>query len=112
MPCYDYRCPANGVTVEVRHPIAARLRYWMELCYAAQIPLGDTDPMAPVEKVISAPHIAIPTGNATLREKGFTKLVKRDDGVYENVTAIEGESRYVRRGEPDTLPHIHRKVGD
>lgn len=112
MPCYDYRCPANGVVAEVRHPMSVRLRYWMELCYAAQLPLGDTDPMAPVEKVISAPRIAIPVGNTTLREKGFTKLVRRDDGVYENVTAIEGESRYVRRGERDTLPHIHRKVGD
>ena len=35
---------------------------------------------------------------------GFTKLVKRDDGVYENVTRLPGESRYMEKGKADTLP--------
>jgi putative FmdB family regulatory protein len=30
-----------------------------------------------------------------LRDKGFTKLVRRDKGVYENVTARSGEDRIV-----------------
>ena len=52
-------------------------------------PLGDTDFEAPVAKRAAA--IAIPTGNTTLKNAGFTKLVKRDEGVYENVTASGGE---------------------
>jgi hypothetical protein len=38
--------------------------------------------------------------------------VKRDNGVYENVTALDGEKRYMRRGDPESLPHLHKKVGD
>ena len=52
------------------------------------------------------------TFNSELRNVGFTKLVKRDDGVYENVTAIEGEKRYMRSDDPDSIPHIHKKVRD
>ena len=43
---------------------------------------------------------------------GFTKLVKRDEGVYENVTAVDGEARYMKRDDPSTLPHLKKKVGD
>ena len=79
---------------------------------AAQVPLGDTDFLAPVRKVISAPAIAVPVSNSDLRSKGFTKLVKRDDGVYENVTRSGDEARYMRAGQSDTLPHLHKKIGD
>lgn len=112
MPVYEYRCEANDRTVQVRHPMQVRLRFWGELCYAAQIPLGDTDPLAPVEKVISAPHVTVPIGNSTLKEKGFTKLVRRDAGVYENVTATGGEARYVEAGRPESMPHLHKKIRD
>jgi hypothetical protein len=113
MPVYDYFCDANGRTVEVAHPLAARLSIWGEVCYVAQIPLGDTDPMAPVKRVFTrAPSAVIRTGNSQYRELGFTKLVKRDHGVYENVTAIDGEKRYMRAGDPDSLPHLHRKIQD
>ena len=47
-----------------------------------------------------------------LRDAGFTKLVKRDDGVYENVTASDGEARYMRRGRKETMPHLHKKIED
>ena len=47
-----------------------------------------------------------------IRDMGFTKLVRRDDGVYENVTRSGTESRYVRAGESDTLPHFHKKISD
>ena len=112
MPAYDYFCEANGKTVEVVHTIHASLSTWGELCYVAQIPLGDTDPMAPVRKVISAPAISIPTGNSKLKEVGFTKLVKRDHGVYENVTALDGEKRYMKAGDPTSLPDLKRKIED
>ena len=43
---------------------------------------------------------------------GFTKLVKRDDGVYENVTARDGDSRYVVRDKTDTLPNLKKTIRD
>ena len=113
MPLYDYFCEANGRTVEVSHPVDADLRIWGEVCYVAQIPLGDTNPVAPVRRVLTrAPAAVVQTFNAEYRNLGFTKLVRRDEGVYENVTAIEGEKRYMRSDEPDSIPHIHRKVED
>ena len=47
-----------------------------------------------------------------LRDKGFAKLVRRDNGVYENVTALEGESRYWDANKPETMPDIKRRVSD
>jgi hypothetical protein len=113
MPVYDYYCRGNDRTVEVNHPMGVNLTTWGEICYVAQIPLGDTDPLAPVKRVIrSAPGVVVATFNSELKNAGFTKLVKRDNGVYENVTALDGEKRYMRRGDPESLPHLHKKVGD
>ena len=72
MPCYDYFCEANGKTVEVRHDVGTALTTWGEVCYAAQIPMGDTEFDAAVRKVLSAPGISLPTGNSKLKETGFT----------------------------------------
>ena len=113
MPVYDYYCEANGRTVEVSHRMDADLSIWGEVCYVAQISLGDTDPMAPVIRVMTrAPGTVVQTFNAEYRNVGFTKLVKRDEGVYENVPATGGEKRYMRSDDPDSLPHIRRKVED
>lgn len=112
MPSYDYYCDANDRTVEVQHPMQVRLMTWGEVCYAAQIPLDDTDPLAPVRKVIRAPHISTPVGNTRLKEMGFTKLVKRDTGVYENVTATGKEKRYMKSDDKASLPELHKKIRD
>ncbi len=113
MPSYDYYCETNGLTVTVKHGIEVELTTWGEVCYAAQYTMGDTDFLAPVRKVHSVPPgIAVPVGNAGLKNMGFTKLVKRDDGVYENVTRTGKESRYMRAGDPNTLPEIHKKISD
>jgi len=112
MPSYDYYCDANGRTVEVNHTLKVSLSTWGEVCYVAQIPLGDTDPMAPVRKIPSVPAISISTGNSKLKELGFTKLVRRDQGVFENVTALENEKRYYRSDDPSSIPDIKRKVED
>jgi putative FmdB family regulatory protein len=66
----------------------------------------------PLRKLISLSFISSPKTNAELRDLGFTKLVKRDDGVYENVTASGDEARYMKRGDPSTLPHLKKKIGD
>mgnify|MGYP001127255452 CR=1 FL=1 len=62
MPTYEYRCEANGRIVEVQHKMSEQLRTWGELCSRAGIPVGQTDPGAPVQKLISASFIG--TGSA------------------------------------------------
>lgn len=110
MPRYDYFCDANGRTVEVCHGVKTGLKTWGEVCYAAQIPLAETHPAEPVRRLIRPVGISIPLGNSRLKEHGFTKLVKRDDGVYENVTAIGAEQRYMKAGDKASLPHLHKKI--
>jgi hypothetical protein len=66
----------------------------------------------PVQKLISRTNISCPKSNSELRDLGFTKLVKRDDGVYENVTARNGDSRYMLKGKPETIPDISKTVSD
>ena len=66
----------------------------------------------PVRKLISRTNISTPKTNSELRDLGFTKLVKRDDGVYENVTARKGDSRMVMRGKPETLPDLKKTITD
>ena len=112
MPCYEYFCPDNGKKIEVRHPINRTLKTWGELCFVSQQSLGHTDCMAPIRRVIHAPYISVPVSNSKLKESGFTKLVRRDDGIYENVTALDRESRYMEAGKPETLPHLDEKIRD
>jgi len=113
MPVYTYFCEENGQSVEVSHSIHATLGTWGELCYVSRLPLGDTDPLAPVKRIMrTAPGIAVSTFNSELKNAGFTKLVKRGDGVYENVTATDGEKRYMKAGDKESMPHIHKKIGD
>ena len=112
MPYYDYYCQANGKTVAVNHPMDVNVSTWGELCYVTQRPLGDTAPSVPVKKLIRAPALAFPTGNAELKAHGFTKLVKRDDGVYENVTRTADEKRYMRAGDPTSIPQLNKKIED
>ncbi|NUP89554.1 MAG: zinc ribbon domain-containing protein [Candidatus Sumerlaeia bacterium] len=112
MPLYDYFCPANGRTVEVFHGMNERILTWGELCGRTAVALGDTSPEAPVEKLIAAPGVNTPVGDSKLKNMGFTKLVKRDKGVYENVTATGSESRYMKADDPSTLPHLSKKIRD
>jgi len=65
-----------------------------------------------VRKIMSRASIRTPKTDAELRDIGFTKLVKREDGVYENVTRRSGESRYMVRDKPETLPDISRIIRD
>ena len=67
---------------------------------------------APVKRILSAAFISSQKSDGELRDLGFTKLVKRDDGVYENVTRRSGESRYMHRDKPETMPHIHKTISD
>ena len=66
-----------------------------------------------VHRVIMPPMtIKSPKSNSDLKSMGFTKLVKRYQGVYENVTAIDGESKVFEAGKPETMPDIRKKITD
>ena len=111
MPCYSYFCEANQKLVLVEHPSDTNLHTWGEVCYVKQIPVDD-DPGAPVKKIITPPNISISPSNSELKALGFTKLVKRDDGVYENLTALDEESRYMVAGDQHSVPDLAKKISD
>jgi hypothetical protein len=113
MPRYDYFCEENQETVEVIHSIAEKLKTWGEVCTLAGIVIGDVSSEATVVRIITTPPMAnTPMGNSGLKNLGFTKLVKRDDGVYENVTRTGTEARYMKAGDASTMPHLHKKIPD
>lgn len=113
MPRYDYMCDENGMTVEVIHRIGLQVKTWGQVCTLAQIDPGGTDPESPVRKVITtAPMANTPAGNSELRSLGFTKLEKRYDGTYENVTRSGTEKRFLDPGDPSSMPHLDKKISD
>ena len=113
MPRYDYYCDDNGFVIEVAHGMSEKLRTWGELCELAALEPGETDVEAPVRRLItSAPMMNTPTGNAELKNVGFTKLEKRYDGTYENVTRSGSEKRFLDPKDPSSIPHLHKKISD
>jgi len=112
MPIFEYRCPENGQNIEVIHHFNLQIKTWGELCELAEIDPGATDESAQVVKQISSPSLAFPKTNAELKNLGFTKLVKREQGVYENVTATGNEKRYMKPDDPSSLPHLKNKISD
>src|SRR5947208_861231 len=110
MPVYEYLCPHSGATVEVTHSVSEAARTWGELCVMTGREIGSTPADSPVERLLFAPGVSTPAGNSKLKEMGFTKLVRRDDGVYENVTASGSESKYMKAGDKSTLPNLKGKI--
>lgn len=53
MPTYDYHCPTNRRTLEVRHSMSQNLATWGELCALAGIDTGDTPVDSPVKRLIT-----------------------------------------------------------
>ena len=104
MPVYEYehtRQPCRlGTSFELRQSIHDQPLTRCPEC-------GQT-----VKKLISRSNINTPRSNAELKDLGFTKLVKRDQGVYENVTARDKDSRYVVRDKPETLPDLSKTIRD
>ncbi len=66
----------------------------------------------PVKRLISLVAVSTPKTNSDLKNMGFTKLVRRDNGVYENVTATGKESRIWDASKPETMPDIKSKIED
>jgi len=65
-----------------------------------------------IVRLISRTFVSTPKTNSELKGIGFTKLVKRDEGVYENVTATDKESRYMEAGKAETMPDLKSKISD
>lgn len=63
MPFYEYRCEANGRTLEAMHAMDEVLTTWGEVCDRAGEDVGDTDPKTPVTKLFSA-SLGIAKGSA------------------------------------------------
>jgi len=104
MPVYEYKHIAEpceqGLIIEVKQSMNDKS---LEFCPYCQ---------GKVNKIFSRVNISTPTGNTKLKEKGFTKLVRRDKGVYENVTATKNESRYFNANDPSSMPDIKKKISD
>lgn len=104
MPVYEYEhldAPCGlGIVFERRQPLDENPLERCPECGGA------------VRKLISRTHVNTPKTNSELRDLGFTKLVRRDEGVYENVTARSRDSRYMIRGKPETLPDIKKTISD
>lgn len=66
----------------------------------------------PITRLISGAYVSTPTTASEYKSMGFTRLEKRDDGVYENVTRSDKEPRYMEAGKPETLPDIKGKIRD
>ena len=104
MPVYEYEHLDSGCTLgkqfELRQSLDSEK---LERCPECG---------KPVKRLISLCAISTPKTNSDLKNHGFTKLVRRDHGIYENVTATGKESRYWDARKPETMPDIRSKIGD
>ncbi len=57
MPTYDYRCDANGQTVEVKHRISESVSTWGELCQLSGQSLGGTPAVTPVKRLATGGQV-------------------------------------------------------
>ena len=67
---------------------------------------------APVRRLISLFTVSTPKTNSDLKNLGFTKLVRKDNGAYEHVTATGKESKIWDARKPETMPDLKSKIGD
>jgi len=104
MPVYEYEHVGDGCSrgkrFEIYQPITDER---FKVCPSCG---------QPVERLIPRAYVSTPTSDSELKSMGFAKLVRRDDGVYENVTALDGESKVMEAGKPDTMPDIKRRITD
>ena len=112
-PRYDFLCKENDQIVEVIHPLSIKLTRWGEVCEKSGLELGAVSADSPVERITTtAPMANTRIDNSGLKNLGFTKLVKRDDGVYENVTRTGTKSKFMEAGDPSSMPHLNKKISD
>lgn len=104
MPIYEYEHQGDGCKLGKEFEIYQSIK---DDAFAKCPECGK-----PVVRLISGAYISTPTTNSEYKSMGFTKLEKRDKGVYENVTRGKGESRYMEAGKPETVPNLKGKISD
>lgn len=87
MPTYEYEHEGDGCA------LGKRFEHRQSIKEPALTACPDCG--KPVRRLISRTFASVPKSDRQMKEAGFTKLVRRDKGVYENVTAREGEKRIV-----------------
>ena len=104
MPVYEYEHSGEGCSLGKVFEISQSLSS-DKLTHCPQC--GE-----PVKRIISLFSVSTPKTNSDLKNHGFTKLVRRDNGVYENVTATGKESKIWDARKPETMPDLKSKIGD
>jgi putative FmdB family regulatory protein len=107
MPVYEYGASGESEGCKVCNP-GFSIHQGMNEESLKKCPECGSD----IKRLLFVPNISAPTSDTEYRDMGFTKLVKRDDGVYENVTQRGGESKYMERGKADTMPDISKIIRD
>jgi putative FmdB family regulatory protein len=107
MPFYDYQVVPDHEGCEVCRP---GFEKWQKMKDDALTNCPHCG--APVQRLVCAGNIATPKTPSELKNLGFTKLVKREEGVYENVTRVGDESKYMIRDKPETIPNLSKKISD
>ena len=107
MPLYEYRVTEGHAGCEACRKSLAVTQRMVDESLKACPKCG-----APIQRLLSVPAISTPAGVSHYKNLGFTRLEKRDTGVYENVTATGNESRYMEAGKPETLPDLKSKIED
>jgi len=102
MPIYEYQhvrwvCPLGKIFE------AAQSMYHRPL---AQCPNREE----PIFKLISQGNVNTGRANRELKDLGFTKLVRWDSGVYENVTDQDGESKVMLCNKPETFSNLRKMI--
>lgn len=104
MPIYEYEHEGTGCErgkqFEITQPMTSEK---LQQC---------PDCGRPIKRLISLVAISTPKTVSDLKNLGFTKLVKRDNGIYENVTATGKESRIWDASKPETMPDLKSKIRD
>ena len=70
MPHYEYHCPSNGRTIEVRHGMNERLATWGEVVGRAGLAVDGTPADSLVERLMSAPIPATAPSNGSSSSVG------------------------------------------
>jgi len=104
MPVYEYEHVGEGCTLGKTFELSQTI-------YSAKFKVCPECGQA-VKRLISAVGVTKTRGNSELKNLGFTKLVKRDDGIYENVTATGKESKSWDTNKPETMPNLKGKISD
>ena len=104
MPIYEYEHKGDGCDWGKGFEIEQKITEdRMEVCPNCQ---------QPIVRLISRTFVSTPKSNTELRDMGFTKLVKRDDGVYENVTRRGEDAKYMNKGDASTMPDLSKTISD